>query len=302
MQHRPPLSKQHSLAPVLAALAGLALFTVMDGIMKASSIAVGAYSAVFWRNLMGAAIMAPLWLRRTRRWPDKQSMRLHLLRGSVACAMTLLFFWGLVRTPMAEAMALSFIAPLIALFLAAVWLGEQVAPRAVGGSLLALCGVIVIATGKFNGTGASKDSLAGLAAILLSATLYGWNLVLQRRQAQVAGPEEIAFFQSLVVFVLLSFGAPWFLSQPNLQTFGLLGIAAVIASSSLMLLSWAYARAEAQVLVPLEFTTFIWAALTGWLAFAEPITWPTLAGVTLIISGCLFATRPSGQKHLNLSE
>lgn len=298
MQHRHSHSQHQSVRPVLAVLAGLALFTVMDGIMKASSIAVGAYSAVFWRNLIGAVIMAPLWLRRTRRWPDRQSLRLHLLRGSVSCAMTLLFFWGLVRTPMAEAMALSFIAPLIALFLAAVWLGEQVSPRAIGGSLLALCGVVVIAAGRFDHASTSGESVAGLVAILLSATLYGWNLVLQRRQAQVAGPEEIAFFQSLVVFGLLSVGGPWFLSQPNLPTFALLGTAAVIASTSLMLLSWAYARAEAQALVPLEFTAFIWAALTGWIAFSEPVTWPTLAGVILIISGCLFATRPSGQKRL----
>lgn len=306
MHGSPHLSRQRTGWPVLAVLTGLALFTAMDGFMKASSIAVGAYSAVFWRNLMGAAIMAPLWLRRTSRWPDKQSLRLHLLRGGVSSAMTLLFFWGLVRTPMAEAMALSFIAPLIALFLAAIWLGEQVAPRAVGGSVLALCGVIVIAAGRFtterlDAAGVTDENLSGLVAILLSAVLYGWNLVLQRRQAQVARPEEIAFFQALVVFIVLGVGAPWFLALPNLPTFALLGTAAVIASASLMLLSWAYARAEAQALVPLEFTAFIWAAITGWIAFAEPVTWFTLAGVALIISGCLFATaaRKGGKPALS---
>lgn len=309
MHGSPHLSRQRTGWPVLAVLTGLALFTAMDGFMKASSIAVGAYSAVFWRNLMGAAIMAPLWLRRTSRWPDKQSLRLHLLRGGVSSAMTLLFFWGLVRTPMAEAMALSFIAPLIALFLAAIWLGEQVAPRAVGGSVLALCGVIVIAAGRFtterlDAAGVTDEKLAGLVAILLSAVLYGWNLVLQRRQAQVARPEEIAFFQALVVFIVLGVGAPWFLAVPNLPTFALLGTAAVIASASLMLLSWAYARAEAQALVPLEFTAFIWAAITGWIAFAEPVTWFTLAGVALIISGCLFATaaRRGGKPALSVQD
>ena len=58
-----------------------------------------------------------------------------------------------------------------------------------------------------------------------------------------------------------------------------------------MLLSWAYGRAEAQFLVPLEYTAFIWAAIVGWIAFSEQVTVPMLAGVTLIVAGCLYATR-----------
>jgi S-adenosylmethionine uptake transporter len=67
--------------------------------------------------------------------------------------------------------------------------------------------------------------------------------------------------------------------------------AAVLIAISLMLLSWAYARAEAQALVPLEYTGFIWAALFGWLWFGEVVTLATLAGAALIVVGCLIATR-----------
>jgi S-adenosylmethionine uptake transporter len=67
--------------------------------------------------------------------------------------------------------------------------------------------------------------------------------------------------------------------------------AAVLAGVSLMLLSWAYARAETQALVPIEYTGFIWAALFGWLWFAEPVTPATLAGVVLIVAGCWIAGR-----------
>ena len=70
-----------------------------------------------------------------------------------------------------------------------------------------------------------------------------------------------------------------------------IALAAALAATSLLLLSWAYARAEAQVLVPLEYTAFIWAALMGWVAFAEPLTWSTIAGVALIVAGCLAAAR-----------
>lgn len=286
----------HALLPALAAMAGLALFAVMDGFMKSASIAIGAYGAIFWRNLLGAGFTGPLWIWRSRSrqrrmglLPHREAMRLHLLRGAVGTVMSLLFFYGLVRTPMAEAMALSFIAPLIALYLAAVLLGETVGRRAIAGSLLGLGGVAVIAAGKFGSGSHDAEALKGLAAILLSAVLYAWNLILQRRQAQVAGPEEIAFFQALVVFALLGLGAPWLVQVPDAATWATLLTAALLAAASLMLLSWAYARAEAQVLVPLEYTAFIWAALAGWIAFDEPVTTPTLAGVVLIVIGCLTA-------------
>ena len=60
---------------------------------------------------------------------------------------------------------------------------------------------------------------------------------------------------------------------------------------SLLLLTWAYARAEAQVLVPMEYSAFGWAAAVGWLAFGEPVSWTTVVGVALIVAACLVAAR-----------
>jgi drug/metabolite transporter (DMT)-like permease len=68
-------------------------------------------------------------------------------------------------------------------------------------------------------------------------------------------------------------------------------IAALLAMCSLMLLSWAYARAEAQTLVTVEYTAFIWAAMIGWWLFREPVTIATIMGTALIVAGCIIATR-----------
>lgn len=289
------MQRNANLLPILATLTGLFCFGVMDGLMKAAALALGAYAALFWRNLAGSLIMLPIWLARgnkdgSRGLPGRAAMRLHLLRSGVSAVMAVLFFYGLARTPVAEAMALSFIAPLLALYLAAVTLGEQLSLRAVAGSVVALAGVAVIAAGKFEGQ-YSEESIRGLAAILVSAVLYAWNLVLQRSQSQLAGPEEIAFFQTFLIFCLLGLGAWWLAPLPQPHMWGILVASAVLSTGSLMLLGWAYARAEAQVLVPLEYTAFISAALIGWALFAEPLTLRTLAGVVLIVAGCLIALR-----------
>ncbi|MDE2561542.1 MAG: DMT family transporter [Sphingomonadales bacterium] len=287
---QPRSAKHAAWLPLLVVLAGLASYSVMDGLMKAASIALGAYAAMFWRSALGAVLMAPPWLLRGRRLPSRAGLRLHAARGLVSSGMATLFFYGLVRTPMAEGMALSFIAPLLALYLAALTLGEKLSERAVAGSVLALAGVGVIAQGKFAGH-YDAESLKGLAAILVSALLYAVNLVLQRRQAQLAPPQEIALFQALFVTAFLALGAPWLAPFPPIGVVPLLAASALLAGVSLMGLGWAYARAEAQVLVPLEYTAFIWAALVGWVVFGEAVTWRTLAGVALIVAGCLYAAR-----------
>ena len=53
-------------------------------------------------------------------------------RGVIVTVMAVLFFWGIGRVPLAQAIALTFIAPLIALLLAAVFLGERIGRRSIG--------------------------------------------------------------------------------------------------------------------------------------------------------------------------
>jgi S-adenosylmethionine uptake transporter len=295
----PGMRPRSTLIPICITLVGLASFSVMDGVMKAASIAAGAYAALFWRNVFGLGLMMPVWVAvrlRERRlgpngggwFPAWHVLGLHLGRAALCGVMAGLFFWGTIYTPLAEAMALSFIAPLIALFLAAVFLGERIDRRAFVGSVLALVGVGVIAAGKFGGHYAPA-AVHGMIAILVSAVLYAANLVVQRRQAQLAGPDEIAFFQNLFITVLFAPGAWWFAPVPHDAHLLLIAAGAVLAVVSLMLIGWAYARAEAQVLVPLEYTAFIWAALVGWLMFGEAVTLRTLGGVVLIVGGCLMA-------------
>ena len=284
--------------PFIAVAAGIASFSVMDGLMKGASLAIGAYSAMLWRSLASGAVLAPLWLAKGGGWPRAPVLRLHALRGLNSAVMATSFFWGLKFLPLAEGMAISFIAPLIALYLAAVMLGERVGRRAVGASLLGLAGVAVIAGARITGGGYSRDAALGIAAILVSAVLYAWNLILQRQQALLAPPREVATFQALFTSLYLLALAPWLLHLPDLPVALLLGAAALLATVSLMLISWGYGRAETQVLLPLEYSAFIWAAIIGWFMFHEALTLPTVAGAMLIVIGCWIATRPEQRTHI----
>lgn len=277
------------LRPFLAAFLGVATFSVMDALMKSASLAVGAYSAMLARSAIGLALALPLWRLSGWNWPNRAALRLHAVRGGVCAGMAVSFFHGLTLLPMAEAIALSFIAPLIALYLAAVVLGERIGRPAIWASLLGLAGVILIAGTRIGNGNADEGALWGIGWILLSAVLFAWNLILQRQQALVAKPFEVASFQNAVVGAVLLVIAPWFFTVPDTETLGWIAGAAALAVFSAALLSWAYARAEAQVLVPLEYSAFLWAALCGWLFFGERLTATTVIGTVLIVAGCWIA-------------
>ena len=205
--------------------------------------------------------------------------------------MALAFFYALTKLPLAEAIAISFVAPLIALYLARILLGETIRKEAIAASLLGFAGTLVIVGGKIGQADFDRDAALGLAAMLFSALLYAYNFILIRRQSQVAGPAEIATFHSGVSVVLLGVAAPFLFEMPDTATVIDLAAAAALTVVGAMALAWAYARAEAQVLVPLEYSGFLWASLFGWLVFAERLTLPTVIGTAIIIASCWLATR-----------
>lgn len=281
-------SSRVSTAFAVATL-GIALFAAMDAVMKGLSIAIGAYNAVFWRMLVGLLLSSLLYLPLRLPPPSRAALRFHVIRGVVGSVMALTFFWGIARLPLAEAVALTFIAPLLALYLAAVFLKERVGRRAVLASVIGFAGVLVI-VGARAGSPGDRD-LWGAVSILVSAMLYAYNIILMRQQALVAKPLEIAFYQYLVIGGVLALGAPFVAIFPPAEQWPNLVFAALLALVSLMLLAWSYARAEAHRLAPVEYTALIWAALFGLVIFDEEVALSTLFGAGLIVIGCILAAR-----------
>ena len=288
---------QHSPASAYAAaVAGIALFSIMDMVMKGLTLAIGNFPTLLWRSLIGIALAAVPFLVTRNPWPKGTALRLHLLRGTMMVPMAVLFFWGLARVPMAQAVALTFIAPLIALVLAALILKEPVGKRTAGGSIAAFVGVVVIFFGQAKAD-LGTDALLGSVAILGSAVIYAFNIVVMRRQAQHAGPIEIAFFQNLVIGAALLVSSPIIGAPLPTGHWSELILAAVLAIGSLMLLGWGYARAGAAYLSTTEYTSFLWAMLLGWLRFGERVSLFTLTGAGLIVAGCLIAARTRKLDH-----
>ena len=260
--------------------------------MKELALAMGALAATFFRNTLNMLFAGTLFIAKRQGLPNKLCLFHHFRRAAVIALMSVLFFHGITILPLAESIGLSFVAPVIALYLASILLHERISRGAIWASMFGLAGVGVILAGRLSGT-YQPDAIEGAAAVIVSACLYAYNLILARQQAQVANAVEITFFQPAIVAIIL---LPVIIvfppdALPNAAQWAMLAGAAGLAMVALLLLSWAYARAEAQVLIPVEYTGFLWAALFGWVFFDENLTWQTLAGTALIVAGSVIAAR-----------
>ena len=86
---------------------------------------------------------------------------------------------------------------------------------------------------------------------------------------------------ALAPVTLGAFGAADLAYLPAFAMFGALGF------SAWLLFTLAYARAPAQRIAPLEYTSLIWASGAGYFFFDETPGWRLWAGGAIIIGACL---------------
>ena len=96
---------QHPVQAFVVALAAVAVLSIMDAVMKHLVLAIGIFAVSVWRALANLAISAALYLPRRNTWPDRATLRIHVARAVVVTVMAFLFFWGIGRVPLAQAIA-----------------------------------------------------------------------------------------------------------------------------------------------------------------------------------------------------
>ncbi|MFC3711498.1 DMT family transporter [Sphingoaurantiacus capsulatus] len=288
MARSDPSPPKAGVSPLLIAAVAIGVLAAMDGVMKQVVATTNPLTATFGRSLLGILIAVPLWVLVGRPRLQPGAMGAHLIRGFVMTLAACAFFWALTVLPLAEAVTLSFVSPLLIPFIAWALLGER--PRAT--SLIA--GVIGFTGVLLTTQGASPDAdtpqrTLGIVAMLVAAVTWASALVLLRGRASQDGPAIITLMGAAVPAALLAPVALVVGEVPSLEATAWLLLGAALTVGGVWMLTQAYSRAEAQVLAPIEFTALGWAALIGWAFFDELPRTEVWAGAAIIIGACLFA-------------
>lgn len=288
----PPVltSAQHRLARLAAAFAAIpapirsaifmttaaGLFSAMNGVIRYLSQELHPFEVVFFRNLAGLAFMLPWLFRSGLRALRTDHHRLYLGRSLVGLLAMLTWFSALSLMPLAEATALGFTAPLFATLAAVLILREVVRARRWTATLIGFLGAMIVLRPGFAEVGLAHT------LVLTSAGLVGIGMTLVKQLTRVEPANAIVTYMTLYILpasaVLAAF--VWKMPSPHLWPWiVLLGLVATLAHQAI---TRAYTLSEASALQPFEFARMPFAALIGWLAFAEePDVW-TWVGAAVI--------------------
>jgi S-adenosylmethionine uptake transporter len=279
---------EHSIRPILAAALGVFVLSMMDATMKAVSNAYPIGQVVGLRYAAGAVFASTAFLLMRGTPPSLAAVKRNLFRAVIVLCVAACFFTAIARLPLAQAIALTFMAPLLMALLGRLILKEPISPRALAGILVGFVGVVVIARGEASTGGEAFDPI-GIGAALACAVFYALSLVLMRQQSAKDSTITIVALSNLFAFLLITpvMAFQWQPLAPRHAA--LFALAGLLGTLGHLCLAWAYSRAHAGRLGILEYTAFLWGSALGYVVFSEVPTGWTLAGAALIIVACAFA-------------
>ncbi len=209
----------------------------------------------------------------------------HFLRGTLACFAMLLSYIAFARLPVAQAQTLMFLAPLLAVPMAALRLKEELSKATFLGLTFGFIGTILILGLSFElGPYAIWGSICGIAAAVLIATIQITIRVMMVSETAISTALSFTFIVAVVSSVSI-FRGDWIWPQEN--ALWILVAAGVFGALNLVLFAESLARAPVTTLAPLDYTGLIWALLADWFIFAVRPGPLGLLGSLLVTIGAL---------------
>lgn len=196
--------------------------------------------------------------------------------------------------PLAEAYVIFFTMPLMISLLAVPFLGERLDPIRGGAVALGLLGVVVAldpVTTPLN---------LGHALAFTGAVTGAMNYVIIRKTGSVETTPVMLLWPQLVLIPLVGAVTPLVYVPMRAADVAVAALMAVTLFAGAITLVFAYRRAAAVVIAPMQYSQILWAALFGALIFGEAMTSATLFGSGLIaLAGVIVVARQDGRPAVN---
>ncbi len=268
---------------IVLMLVAICLFALLDASAKYAMQTVPQPVAVFFRYFL-ALLMAVVLLLRGGGAPLLRTshLPLHVLRGLMLLASTLLNFMAITYLQLAQTAAISFTIPLWVCGLSVMLLGEEVGPRRWAAVIVGFLGVLIIM--RPGTMGFHWAMLLSLAASFCGA-IYNIGT---RKVGGTDRAETSLLYVCIVGSLFAALPLPWVWRMPHGIEWLLLLAMGIFGFIGHLLLTQAHRLAPASVLAPFVYTQIIWMILFGLIVFGDrPDMW-TLLGAAIVIASGLY--------------
>ena len=302
---------------IASALGASFFFSFNDMAIKFLSGDYALHQVVLIRSVIGMAVLLAVVVPMEGgfRMLRTNHLSMHLLRGLCVVTANMTFFLALAAMPLADAVAIFFVSPLIITAFSVVFLKEAVGPQRWVAVAMGLLGVIVMMR-----PASSSFQIAAILPLIAAVAYAGLNILTRK----IGGTEKAGtmtfYIQVTFIFVsgiaglLIGDGRFAGSGDPSLDfllrdwvwpvtsdywVFLLIGIASTFAG---YLISQAYRMCEAGLAAPFEYVGVVLAIFWGVVVFGE---WPDAiawVGISLIVGGGLFMIWREAVHHANIEK
>jgi drug/metabolite transporter (DMT)-like permease len=265
----------------LVSLGSLTL-VLMATLVKHLGEHIPAMEIFFFRSLIGFFLVLAVCWRDPLEPLRTKRPGMHFVRGLVGAIGNACFFWTLTHMLLADAMALQFSRPLFMIPLAMIFLGEVAGWRRTGVALAGFAGILLYArpfTAGFD---------PGVFVGALGALVGGLVVICIKRLQTTERTRVIMFYYAFWNAVLAAVPAAIWWVTPNAYELAVLAAVGFLGISGQALITHGLSQGEATVLVPLDYSRIVYAAIVGYLVFNEiPGPW-SFAGMAVIVACSLY--------------
>ena len=266
----------------------VALAAMFAGVKWAGQHGVSVGESLFYRQI-GTALCAVGWVAIGPGFASLKTKRVgaHVARMAIGVIAMGLNFLSFILLPLAEATSIGFSVPIFATMLAAVLLGERTGWWRCSAVLAGFVGVLVIVQPGSGHIGTYGGSVAGAAALCTA----GATIAIRRLGATEPAAATVFWFglSSLVPLAIVML----FVAKPHdAQTFVVIAALSLAGGVAQLLLTGSLRLAPVALVMPMDYSSLLWASLLGWLIFGQlPSHWTWLGAPIVIAAGMVILWR-----------
>lgn len=280
MKKLPDVVPQNAKGMAIMAF-GLFVFAGVDIQAKYLTQTLHPLQIVWVRQLGLLAVVVVLFWRQGPALLRTPHRGLQVARGVMAATSATLFIFAIRHVPIADAVAVSFVAPFIVTVLGALILREPVGLRRWAAVSLGFVGTLVVIR---PGSGVMHPAVL---LVVIAATAFAVRQILSRSLSADDGVATTVAYTALVSSALLTVPLPFVWAWPtSTLEVALLVSIAVFAAVGEVCIIWSLQLAQAVAVAPLMYTLIIWGTIYGYVVFGDlPDLWTWVGAAIIIASG-----------------
>lgn len=269
---------------ILAILSSL-VFSIMNALVKAVSLSIPSAEVVFFRSIVGTAIIYFM-MRQSKVAFSTKGVPMLAVRGVLGALYLLAYFYTISKIPLADASILAHLSPFFAIILSAVFLKERMSQKVLFMLPLVMLGAVLLVR-PFDYSTYSIYAFVGILSALFAAGAATSIRYLSKKHHSY----EIVFY-FLVTATLVSIPLMWnnFVVPTPLEFFFLVCIG-VVSLLGQIFLTKAFTHENVIVVEITRYIGIVFNAIWGFLFWAEVPDMLTILGGACIITACISLSR-----------